>query len=80
MLTTLTLDDDIADSLKQQARLLNKPFNEVVNETLRRGMSHATGKRPRPAYRVMPNRSGLASGIDPAKLNRFNDEMFDPDA
>ena len=80
MLTTLTLDDDIADFLERQARLLDRPFNEVVNETLRRGMSHAPGERPRPAHRVMPNRSGLASGIDPAKLNRFNDEMFDPDA
>ena len=26
MRTTLTLDDDIADLLKRQARLLNKPF------------------------------------------------------
>ena len=33
MRTTLTLDDDIADFLKRQARLLNKPFKEVVNET-----------------------------------------------
>ena len=77
MLTTLTLDDDIADFLERQARLLDRPFNEVVNETLRRGMP---GDHLRSAYRVMPNRSGLASGIDPAKLNRFNDEMFDPDA
>ena len=75
MLITLNLDDDIADFLKKQARLLNKPFSEVVNETLRRGMSHATGKRPRLEYRVMPNRSGLAPGIDPLRLNQLNDQL-----
>ena len=43
MRTTLTLDDDIADSLKEKARLLSKPFKQVVNEALRRGMSPAIG-------------------------------------
>ena len=75
MRTTLTLDDDIAEFLKRQARLLNKPFKEVVNETLRRGMSPTMGERPRPDYRVLPNRSGLAPGIDPLKLNRLNDQL-----
>lgn len=75
MLTTLTLDDDIADFLKKQAQLLNKPFNEVVNEALRRAMSPATGEPPRLEYRVMPNRSGLAPGIDPLRLNQLNDQL-----
>ena len=75
MQTTLTLDDDIADFLKKQARLLNKPFNEVVNETLRRGMSHATGEPPRRQYQVIPNRSGLAPGVDPLRLNQLNDQL-----
>ena len=75
MRTTLTLDDDIADFLKRQARLLNKPFKEVVNETLRRGMSPTIGERSRPEYRVLPNRSGLAPGIDPPKLNQLNDQL-----
>ena len=75
MRTTLTLDDDIADFLKRQARLLNKPFKKVVNETLRRGMPPAIGERPRPEYRITPNRSGLAPGIDPLKLNQLNDQL-----
>ena len=75
MQTTLTLDDDIADFLKKQARLLNKPFNEVVNETLRRGMSHTAGEPPSREYRVIPNRSGLAPGIDPLRLNQLNDQL-----
>ena len=80
MRTTLTLDDDVADFLKRQARLLNKPFKEVVNEMLRRGMSPTIGERSRPEYRVLPNRSGLAPEIDPLQLNQFNDELIGPDA
>ena len=75
MRTTLTLDDDIADFLQQQARLLSKPFKQVVNDTLRCGMSPAIGERPRPEYRVTPNRSGLAPGVDPLRLNQFNDQL-----
>ena len=48
MRTTLTLDDDIADSLKEQARLLGKPFKQVVNDALRRGMSPAVRETPAP--------------------------------
>ena len=36
MRTTLTLDDDVADFLKEQSQLHNKPFKQVVNEALRR--------------------------------------------
>ncbi|MCY4583471.1 MAG: antitoxin [Chloroflexi bacterium] len=75
MRTTLTLDDDLADSLKEQARLLNKPFKRVLNDALRRGMSPGTEEAPTPRYRVVPNRSGLAPGIDPLKLNQLNDQL-----
>ena len=74
MRTTLTLDDDIARSLKEQARLLNKPFKQVVNDTLRRGMS-PTVREKREPYRVKPIHSGFAPGVDPEKLNQLNDEL-----
>jgi hypothetical protein len=75
MRTTLTLDDDIADSLRELARLLDKPFKQVVNEVLLRGMSPGVIASPRPEYRLVPNRSGIAPGMDPLKLNQFNDEL-----
>lgn len=74
MRTTLTLDDDIAHSLKEKARLLNKPFKQVVNDTLRRGMSPTIGETRAP-YRVKPLRGGFAPGVDPEKLNQLNDEL-----
>ena len=74
MRTTLTLDDDIARSLKEQARLNNKPFKQVVNDTLRRGLSPAV-REPRAPYRVKPIHSGFAPGVDQEKLNQLNDEL-----
>jgi hypothetical protein len=37
--TTLTLDDDVAAKLRARARRTGRPFREVVNETLRRGLA-----------------------------------------
>ena len=74
MRTTLTLDNDIAESLKERARLLDMPFKQVVNDVLRRGMSPVIRETPA-EYRVTPNRSGLAPGVDPLKLNQLNDQL-----
>lgn len=74
MRTTLTLEDDIADSLKEQARLLNKPFKQIVNDTLRRGLSPAI-EEDRSAYTVKPLPGGFRAGVDPYKLNQLNDEL-----
>ena len=48
MRTTLTLDDDIAAILKAESRRTARPFRDVVNDTLRRGLMsrRATGHRP----------------------------------
>ena len=75
MRTTLTLDDDVARSLRERARLLNLPFKQVVNETLRRGLSPGAGEARRPEYHMVPHRSGLARGVDPLRLNQLNDQL-----
>ena len=83
MRTTLTLDDDVAAALKERARVLNKPFGQVVNETLRRGLSglargHADEPAPdeeRPVFRMKPNSSGFAPGVDPLRLNELYGQL-----
>jgi hypothetical protein len=47
MRTTLTLDEDVAAKLKAESRRAGRPFRDVVNDTLRRGLASrgATGKR-----------------------------------
>ena len=75
MRTTLTLDDDIADSLKEHARLLGVPFKQAVNDTLRRGLSPGESKVKKAKFRVLPNHSGLVPGVDPLRLNQLNDQL-----
>jgi hypothetical protein len=48
--TTLTLDEDVAERLKAEARRSAKPFRTVVNECLRLGLS----TRPRGRARQPP--------------------------
>ena len=75
MRTTLTLDNDVAEALREKARLLDAPFKQVVNDTLRRGMLPEASGPPAPRYQVVPNHSALAPGVDPLKLNQLNDQL-----
>ena len=52
MRTTLTLDDDVAAKLKAESRRAGRPFREVVNETLRRGLAQRRGTDLRQPFRV----------------------------
>lgn len=74
MRTTLTIDNDIADSLKEQARLQNRPFKQVVNDALRRGLSQAAKEKRRP-FRIKPLAGGFLPGIDPLKIKEINAEL-----
>ena len=74
MRTTLTLDDDLADALKQRAKLLDVPFKQVVNDALRRGLA-PEAPEDRPVFRVRPFRSGFRPGIDPMKLHPRNEQL-----
>lgn len=59
MRTTLTLDDDIAARLQLAARRTGRPFRDVVNETLRRGLQQ-TSTPPRAPFRVNTRDMGAA--------------------
>jgi plasmid stability protein len=50
--TTLTLDDDVAAKLRSQARRTGRPFKNVVNEVLRRGLASSPSAPPRAPFAV----------------------------
>ena len=52
MRTTLTLDDDVAAKLKAESRRAGRPFRDVVNETLRRGLMSQPRAAPRKPFEV----------------------------
>lgn len=76
MRTTLTIDDDVGQALREQARQTGRSFKGVVNDTLRRGLS--AGEKPlakRKPFRVRARHLGWAPGVDPLKLNQLVDEL-----
>ena len=76
MRTTLTIDDDIAASLKTLARDTGRSFKAVVNDVMRHGL--LTGEKPlsqREPSRVESAARGFLPGIDPLKLNQLVDEL-----
>ena len=75
MRTTLTIDDDLAESIERLRQERQTGFRQVVNDLLRNGLL-AEQMRPVPRPYSCPTfRSGLRPGIDPARLNQLVDEL-----
>jgi hypothetical protein len=77
MRTTLTLDDDVARLLADEVHRQRRPFKQVLNDAVRRGLSPRLADADVPPYRTIPHRSKLQPGFDPTALNRLVDEMED---
>jgi len=52
MRTTLTLDEDVAAKLRAESRRAGRPFREIVNETLRRGLASRRVARERQSFKI----------------------------
>jgi hypothetical protein len=64
MRTTLTLEDDVAAKLKAEARRTGRPFRDIVNDTLRRGLtSQRAGARRQPFKAAVRDLGDLKPGI-----------------
>ena len=74
--TTVTLQADVARSLKNEARRSNRSFKAVLNDAIRRGLN-LVSPGPKPRYRVKPHKTQLALGVDPLEFNQLADELED---
>jgi hypothetical protein len=76
MRTTVAIDDDLFEKLRDAAAKRREPFSRIVNEMLRRGLS---GQHPRPSrkarFRVEPFDSAFRPGVDPLRLNQLVDDL-----
>ena len=73
MRTTLSLDEDVANSLREQAALDNVSFEQAVNDALRRGLaSSQNGEEKAPAPEFVDKASGPSN--DPKYYKRILDE------
>jgi hypothetical protein len=73
---TVTIDDRIAKALKALAHRTGKPFDQVANETLQKGLL-GEGRKPRP-YRLKPvPLGGPMPGVDIDKALRLSAAIED---
>jgi hypothetical protein len=76
--TTLTLDDDVAAKLKAAVRRSGRPFRDVVNETLRRGLVAASPDKPRAPFRVAARNLGVRPGIELDNIGKLLELLDGP--
>jgi plasmid stability protein len=75
MRTTLTLDDDVADKLKQFAHRRRLSFRAAVNAVIRQGLVSEERRGPSARCRLRSFTSPLRPGIDPLRLNHLADDL-----
>ena len=78
MRTTLTIEDELAQALKERAFHSGRSFKAVVNEALRAGLS-ASEAAPRPRrYRLKPAAlGGVRPGVDLDQALRLAETLED---
>ena len=74
MRTTLTIDSDGAERIRQETRTGKRSLKDVINDWLRAGF----GMKPRvdqPPVTVEPRTSRYQPGVDTGKLHPFLDDL-----
>jgi hypothetical protein len=74
MRTTLTIDPDVAERLRQEMKAGKLPFKLVVNEKLRIGLGMELKPKSKP-YKVKPFESAYVSDVSQWSMNQLADEL-----
>jgi hypothetical protein len=77
--TTLTLDEDVAAKLKDEARKAGLPFRDAVNACLRAGLSVRKQSAAGRPFRVKARDMGLRPGINIDKVSVLLDQLEGPE-
>lgn len=77
MRTTLTLDADVARLIEEEVHRRRKPFKQVVNDAIRRGLSPRAPRQGGKPFRVVPHRANLRPGLDRMAFNQRVNEWED---
>jgi hypothetical protein len=76
MRTTVTLDADVEQLLRDAMHGNRQSFKETLNQAIRAGLSRSDGYRAEDApFVIRARRMGLRAGIDAGRLNQLADEL-----
>ncbi|MBI3929950.1 MAG: hypothetical protein HY319_30705 [Armatimonadetes bacterium] len=77
MRTTITLDSDVAERIRQRMRETDKSFKETVNELIRKGLAFGSAP-PRKPFRVKTRGLGLKPGLSLDNVEELLDQVEGP--
>ncbi|MCA9795610.1 MAG: antitoxin, partial [Candidatus Eremiobacteraeota bacterium] len=75
MRTTLTLDPDVALTLKQEMERENKTLKATMNDALRRGLSLVSQANEDEPFKVEARDFGFKAGVDLDRINQLVDQL-----
>ena len=75
MRTTVTLDPDVEQLLRDAMQRTRQSFKKTLNQAVRRGLAESAPCADEPPFEVHARPLGLRPGIDPARLNQLDDEL-----
>jgi hypothetical protein len=76
MRTTVTLDPDVEQLLRDAMQRRRLSFKEALNQAIRNGLSNLAGSvAGESPFVVHARRMGLRAGIDSGRLNQMADEL-----
>jgi hypothetical protein len=75
MRTTVTIDPDVEQLLRQAMQQTGEGFKTTLNRAIRQGLTEVASTDPEPPFVVQPQSLGLRAGFDPLKLQELGDEM-----
>jgi hypothetical protein len=73
--TTVTLDKDVEDLLKEAMHRTRRSFKETLNAAVRAALRPVGADSNRPPFVLSARPLGLRTGIDPTSLNKLVDEL-----
>jgi len=79
MRTTINISDGILNELQERARQRRRPFREILEETLQRGLS-ATPSSSGDSVRIETHRVGIKPAYQGLSMNQLYDQIEAEDA
>lgn len=62
--TTITLDEDVVERVKDESRVRGDSFRNTLNDLLRVAFVHLQATKPRPRFVVKPTAMGVKVGLN----------------
>ena len=75
MRTTVTVDQDVEQLLREAMRQTGQNFKVTLNQAIRRGLAGTVSAVTEEPFAVVPKSMGLRTGIDPTYLQKLGDEL-----